>query len=314
MSQTLAVDDLSVDGYILSITSRATDDTTREQLEELTYRTIKSWLWIVESGLEKGIYTLPLDNGQPIGSVEERYAAELNKAAQDTDGPKSEPFAFKETFGDSRVTVWATFRSSAKTRFHLNSDDKPQVAVDTWLANFRARARIEAEHKPQNATQNAQEAVTAAAAQQQAEKPATPKNAPVAPNSAPSQGEAEPLYTKKDALAKLQPGDKFRMKIVQIEKHSKDGADFYEFYEPYGGKAGQYSAASVFVDNEVALNNGLISYLNSLGVKLGQALTGDWVTHCSVGKPKTKTIKGEEKTFTNIYVNSFEGQELGDLA
>jgi hypothetical protein len=134
-------------------------------------------------------------------------------------------------------------------------------------------------------------------------------NSPQAPRT-PNSAVAGATYTKKDAIAKLNAGDKFKMKVVQIEKHSKDGSDYYEFFEPYGGKAGQFSAVSVFVDNEVAIKNGLIDYLNTFNISMKAPLVGEWILNCAMGKPKTKVVKGEEKTFTNIYVNSFEGQPV----
>lgn len=290
MSQTLTVSDATIGNRTLSVTTRDCGDTP-EMMEELTYRTIKAWLWIV-SQLEQGIYTLPLTaEGDALGSVEMRLSNEFI----DHDAPM-----FDEVEGDARVTVWDTFKSQSRIGFHLNSSDIPQVAVDTWLANHKAIDRILAEQS-QNTPKTAPQAHSSAST------PSTGTSTPSVANGASNDGVA-PLLTKKEALAKLQPGSPFRMKVVQIEKHSKDGADFYEFFEPWGGKAGQYSATSVFVDNEIAVNNGLIAYLDTLGVKLGQALTGNWIVNAAVGKPKTKTIKGEKKTFTNIYVNSFEGQ------
>lgn len=306
MSQESAVSDVNIPPYILSVSTRDAGHETPEDpqlTEDLTYRTIATWLSIVEY-LEKGTYKYTK------GSVEQVYADYINEqAAKDTDAPKSEPFEFKEVFGKSRVEVWATFRGE-KNPFHLCSDDNPQRAINVWLAHNKGIKRAKAKFAPEQSEQSA-------------DAPATPKNAPqpgnamfthepqsntpTAPQNA-ANANVGGFYTKKDAIAKLQPSDKFKMKIVQIEKHSKDGKDFYEFFEPYGGKAGQYSAASVFTDNEVALNNGLIAYLDTLGVKLGQALTGEWVVNCAVGKPKTKMFKGVEQTFTNIYVNSFEGQ------
>jgi len=289
VSQTLSVSDAQMGEKVLSVTSRDNGDEPKI-LEELTYRTIKAWLFIV-SFLEQGVYNLPPNSG----SVESRYADEINKSAVD-----KKPFAFVETFGDSRVTVWDTWKSSKHIGFHLNSDDNLQTAVNTWLANQNAVKRAYEEFA------SIQQKVSETAVKP-SNSSATPMATPKSQN-APQNGTSAVLYTKKDALAKLQPGDAFKMKIVQIEKHSKDGLDFYEFFEPYGGKAGQFSAASVFVDNEIAVGNGLIAYMDSLGVKLGQELTGNWVLNCTIGKPKTKVIKGEEKPFTNIYVNSFEGQ------
>lgn len=304
MNQAVIVSEVNLKGYNLSVTCRDNgEDSTI--LEELAYRTIGAWLWIA-SRLEQNVYTIP---DELKGSVESRYAAELS--TDDTDGGKK-VFEFKETFGDARVTIWDTYRGK-KVSFHLNSDDDLQRSVDTWCASQNAIDRAfekwgdKVAESRQDAPTTTQQRVQTAYADKPAyapenqtteyDKPATPKGTPTTPNTG-------NLYTKRDAIAKLNAGDPFKMKVVQIEKHSKDGKYFYDLYEPYGGKAGQYSAASVFTDNEIAINSGLIADLDKLGVKLGQSLTGNWVFNCSVAKPKTKTIKGEEKTFTNIYVQS----------
>lgn len=292
MSQTLSVSDAIMGKFTLSITTRSCGDSP-QVMEDLTYKTIKAWLWIANL-LEHGEYTLPVDDktGELMGSVEDRYTV----ATWET----NEEFKLADAWGDSRVTVWDTFKSQSRIGFHLNSDDIPQIAVDTWLANHKAIERVLAD-TPQTAVKPHVDAPNSSATPSQGSNaPATPKSQ----NSAP----AGTFYSKKDAIAKLNASDSFKMKIVQIKKRSTDGKDFYEFYEPYGGKPGDFSAVSVFTDNEIAINNGLIAYLDTLGIKLGQALTGNWILNCSVGKPKTKTVKGEEKTFTNIYVNSFEGQ------
>lgn len=323
MSQEVSVGDLPVGGYQLSVTTRYHGE-TQAIMEELTFRTIQAWLMIVTKFLEQQVYTLPLnEDGTIRGSVEQAYAYELNTRS-DTDQPDKPLFEFTETFGDARVTVWDTFKSNPRISFHLNSDDVPQVAVDTWLANQRAIQRAfekfgGIKERVQNASQSRQDAPPANTAPQTgSERPATTRASNPVPltdhgiggKNAPASNGSIPTLTKKDAIANLKPGDSFKMKIVQIEKHSKDGKDFYDFFEPWGGKAGQYSAKTVYADNEVALNSGLIAHLETMGIQLGQALTGNWIVNAVIGKPKTKTIKGEEKTFTDIYINSFEGQGI----
>lgn len=311
MSQTLIVGEVEMEGFKLSVTTRDAGDTTRDprlnwqHLSEITYRTGVVWK-IIADKLQQDDFIMA------GGSVEDEYAAALNNP-KDPDSPRPDPpIEFPETFGEPRATVWNMrdwkSKDTHQFSFHLNSDDVPQVAIDTWLANQRATQRL-AEKFPQKPLQSRQDASPANATPQTgSERPATPKNAPKA--EFPNAQEMEALMTKKEAIAHLEPGSIFKMKIVQIEKHSKDGKDFYDFYEPYGGKAGQYSAKTVYADNEVALNSGLIAHLETMGIQLGQALTGNWIVNAVVGKPKTKTIKGEEKTFTDIYINSFEGQGI----
>jgi hypothetical protein len=142
MPHEIAVRDVKIGDYILSVTTRASGD-DRPILEELTYRTVMTWYNIVTNRLEKENYFFE------GGSVEDVYADDLNKNAKaDTDAPKQAPFEFKETFGDSRVTVWDTYRGAKHPCFHLNSDDSPQGAIATWRANQigteRAVAKLEA--------------------------------------------------------------------------------------------------------------------------------------------------------------------------
>lgn len=303
MSQTKIVGEAEMDVYKLSVTTRDAGDAERDprldwqHLSEITYRTGFVWLLIVQK-LEQGNFVMA------GGSVEDEYAAFLNNP-KDPDAPRPEPpIEFPETFGEPRATVWDMSRNGyAHVNFHLNSDDIPQVAINTWLANQNATDRLAGKF-PKKDTQSHHNAPASSAAPAQAsERPATPK----AQNAAPS---GIPTLTKKEAIAQLRPGDSFKMKVVQIEKHSKDGKDYYDFFEPWGGKAGQYSAKTVYSDNEVAVNSGLIAHLETMGIQLGQAMTGNWLVNAVVGKPKTKTIKGEEKTYTDIYINSFEGQGI----
>lgn len=284
-NQTLSTSKVSIGGFELSVTSRSCGDPPIV-LQDLTARTIGAWLFLAKK-IETKTWVLS-DN--EIGSVESRYLDARQKTEPD--------FTLADAWGDARVTIWDTQRGSKTVDFHLNSDDDFQTALDTWYAH---KAGI----------QEALEKVQPAAIQQGKAQPAPADQKPATPKGSSRQPTASnngATYTKKEALNKLQPGDSFNMKVVQIEKHSKDGKDFYDFFEPYGGKAGQYSAGTVYTDNEVALESGFIEALDDLGIKPGQALTGSWIVNCTIGKPKTKTIKGEEKTFTNIYINRLEAQ------
>lgn len=283
--------------YELNMTARKLDSMSPEVMSILIVKTVKLWLYIAKA-IELEQRELP--------EVIAYKSAEMSM--------ENETETELQQFDETRFTV---FDWNHKLELTLHSNSLPQPTLELWWAMEDAQKELETLY-PINAQNPANTAPPASATQP--DKPAalksqnTPQNARNAqhgysPEDAHADVAAQGQYfTKKEAIAKLNAGDTFKMKIVQIEKHSKDGADFYDFYELYGGKAGQYSAASVFVDNEIAVNNGLIAYLDTLGIKLGQALTGNWVINASVGKPKTKTIKGEEKTFTNIYLNSFEGQ------
>lgn len=289
MSQTLSVSDATMGKYVLSITTRSCGDSP-QVMEDLTYKTIKAWLWIANE-LEHGEYTLPVDaeTGDLIGSVEDRYTVAMWET--------NEEFKLADAWGDSRVTVWDTFKSQSRIGFHLNSDDIPQVAVDTWLANHKAIERVLAD-TPQTAPQSRQDAHSSASNVIQDDKPAQPKNAPQTPASG-------IFYTKNEAIEKLKPGDKFAMKICQIACVSdKKGNRQYEFSAKYGQNVGKFPEITIYADNEVAQKNGLIAYLETFNLKLGESKMGEWILHCNVGAPKEK----DGKTYGRVYAESFEGQ------
>jgi hypothetical protein len=292
MSHEIAVRDVKLGDYILSVTSR-TNGEERLVLEELTYRTLMTWYNIVTNRLEKENYVFV------GGSVEQVYADEINKQV-DTDAPKADTFEFQETFGDSRVTIWDTYRGAKHPCFHLNSDDIPQVAIDVWRANQigteRAVAKLEAAmpKKPAQPAQDAQQA-----AQQQFDN--LPSMQPATPKSKPDATSDNKFFTKNEAIEKLAVGTVFSMKICQIKLRSKDDQKYYELYAKYGQNVGKYPEISLYTDNEVALKNGLIADLDQFGLKPGESKLGEWVLSCNVGKPK---VDGD-KTYGRVYADSF---------
>lgn len=249
----------------------------------IAQRTIKMWLYLAQC-IESSTRVIPDTHNVPIDADKDFVGAE------------------------TRVTVFNwSYTLPNQIGLTVHSDTFPQQALNVWYALFDTLASFEVAPQTASSAYN-----SSAQAPTGSQAPATAKGTPQTPiplgdHGIPGKVSGVPLLTKKDAIATLVAGSPFRMKSVQIEKHSKDGNDYYEFFEPYGGKAGQYSAASVFTDNEVAIKTGFIAYLNSLNVSMKTPLTGEWVLNCVVGKPKTKTVKGEEKTFTNIFVNGMEG-------
>lgn len=289
MSHELQVTDVSIYPYVLSVTTRANGETP-EVMAELTYRTIAMWLHITKY-LKQGVHKLE------GGSVEQRYADEINKRV-DTDSPLFEPFEFKETFGDSRVTVWDTYRGAEHPCFHLNSDDNPQVAIDVWVAQGNGIKKAIEKFAPKD-DETAPEQM----------QPATPKNAPQqssapnAPTAPQNAGNANvgSFYTKNEAIEKLAVGTVFNMRICQIKLRSKDDQHYYELYAKYGQNVGKYPEISLYTDNEVALKNGLIADLDKFGLKPGESKLGEWILSCNVGKPK---VDGD-KTYGRVYADSF---------
>jgi hypothetical protein len=276
------------DSYELNISARKLDSNPPDIYAELIVRTVKLWLYLAKA-IQNNLTTLPDEIA--FRSVEQSIEED---SQDDTDTNVS-----FDGFDENRVTIFDWSHSQGdkfKLNMTLHSNSLPQAVLDLYWAMDSAKQTLSGLYP---------------IAQKQSTQPsnssATPPQATTTPK-APENAQNATLYTKKDAIAKLPPGSPFKWRVAQIEKHSKDGKDFYEFFEFWGGKAGQYAGSSVFTDNEIAINSGLIAYLDSLGIKAGQALTGDWITNATVGKPKTKTVKGEEKTFTNIYVQSFEGQ------
>lgn len=296
-NQTLSTSLIDFGNFKLSITTRSVGDSP-EVMGELTFRTIGAWLFLAGK-IQREEWLLSDDE---MGSVESRYIDHVNNS----------DFQLADAWGDARVTIW----DKNGIDFHLNSDDDFQTAIDTWLAHKLGIKRALEHYKSQHPDKviqdtpnyNAKNTYSPEEAHVEAlnNTPATPKGTSRAnqPQST-TAPQNSAFMSKKEAIAKLQPGDNFKMKVVQIKKRSQDGKDYYELYEPYGGKPGDFPAVSIFTDNEVSVNNGLIAALDNLGIKVGQAITADWIFNCTVGKPKEKIVKGETKVFTNIYANSF---------
>lgn len=270
--------------YELNISARKLDSNPSDVYAELIIRTVKLWLYIAKA-IHNNITALP-----------EEIAYRSVEQSIEEDSATDEGSVSFDGFDENRVTV---FDWNHKLEMTLHSNSLPQSVLDLYWAMHEAKSILDGLYP--SASQSSHNSQNSSATPP--DKPATPKAQNGAAN-APS----GVIYTKKEAIAQLQPGDNFKWLVVQIKKRSEDGKDYYEFYEPYGGKPGDFAAKKVFTDNEIAVNNGLIAYLDSFGIQMGQALTGKWITNCTVGKPKTKTIKGEEKTFTDIYINSFDGQ------
>lgn len=272
MSQTLSVSDASMNNYVLSITTRDNGDTP-EIIEELTYRTIKMWLWIA-GNLEQHVYKLSPNSG----SVESRYAAELNAAYKDTDAPPKEPFVFNETFGDARVTVWDTYRGAKHPQFHLNSDDDLQTAVNTWLANQNAVQRAYNELAPpqQKVAESRQDGATNVSQPNfNTDKMATPKtpvNAIIVATRAPSP--TTPQYAD---------GQQVSFQINKIVAGSNKGSATYALWGSLGTK---YPLVTVYKckTNSTDLNPNYIKIaptIEKLGLSLDKPeVSGNWFLVC----------------------------------
>lgn len=243
---TVAVRDINIKGYILSVTTRYQAGDTGEQMNELTFRTIETWL-VVADLLERGIYEIKAE-----GSIESRY--ETSKGVKLT-----------EHFNDSRVTVWDTFRGQKIPHFHLNSDDDTQQAINVWAAQNEAVQRIMAKHAA-DASESSVEA-----------PPQSADSGQVSSQAAPSPIAGVIAVNGKSKAKELAPGQQFSMRIVQVAAAmSKTGVLTYELYCAYGGKPGQYPDLLIYSDNEHAVNSGLVGKLAAMSLKAGGSITGQW--------------------------------------
>lgn len=245
---TSATRDLSINGYVLSVTTRYQAGDTVDQMEELTYRTIEAWLFIADL-LERGIYEIKAE-----GNIESRY--ETSKGVK-----------LAEHFNDSRVTIWDTYRGQKTPHFHLNSDDDTQQAINVWAAQDSAVERIKIKH-----------AVSADAPQSNAEPPPqSAANGQVSSQAAPSPIAGVIAVNGKSRAKELPAGQQFSMRIVQVAAAmSKTGVLTYELFCAYGGKPGNYADLLVYSDNEHAINSGLVGKLAAYNLKAGAIMTGSW--------------------------------------
>lgn len=241
MSQVLSVSEANLKGYNLSITVRDNGEDASIQ-EELAFRTIGAWLWIA-SRLEQNVYTIP---DELRGSVESRYAAELNAAPKDTDAPPKPAFEFQETFGDSRVTIWDSYRGQKRINFHLNSDGDLQRAVDTWCATQNALDRAfekwgDVESKVKNATQsNVAASNSSATPPVPMDTPATTKasNSPQGSSSENAFVGGVIVATRAPKSSEVQyaDGQLVSFTVTKIVASANKGSPVYEMWTPLGSQ------------------------------------------------------------------------------
>lgn len=299
MPQTVIVNEVNVKGFILSVTTRNAGE-TREVMEELTFRTVAAWLAIADA-LENG----SADKFAAFGSVEERYADEINKAAVDTDGPKPEPFSFGDSWGDPRCTVWDTFRSSKPIHFHLNSDDKIPVAIATWQANQNAIKRIAELYHQKPAPELPQEPPQSAPQAAGADRPATPKNAPDAQNSAPAPHTAvEGAIVATRAPNSNRPdyanGQLVSFTVTKIVASSNKGSAVYQMWTPLGTQYPTLSIYKLKPDGNLKPDyEAIVPVLNTLNLSLDKPeAVGTWRLVCKAAHVPNKD--GADREFLNV--------------
>lgn len=285
MPNTLSVSDAKMRGYNLSITTRDKGDSA-EVLEEITFRTIGAWLFIV-SRLEQGIFTFPDDLN---GSVETRYETEK--------GVK-----LPESWGDARVTVWSTYRGDKNPEFHLNSDDVPQTAVNTWLANKNAVKRAIEKYaiKPQQSTPPMTPPVAPQNAQQGAAQTPAPQNPPNAQNTPHAAVEGAIMATRAPNPNTKEYADgqlvEFKINKIVLGTHPNSGSVIYSLWGDLGKK---YALKTVYV---MASNGTDKSYdyiaaapvLEAIALSIPgkMQVEGNWRLIC-------KASNGGEKQYLNL--------------
>lgn len=299
MPHEIAVADVNIHPYILSVTTRDAGEDAK-LLEELTYRTIATWLHIVKF-LKQNVYKFE------GGSVEQRYADEINKRL-DTDAPKTEPFEFKETFGDSRVTVWDTYRGAEHPCFHLNSDDNPQVAIDTWLANQRGIQRAIEKFAP-NTSNLIQDTPPASATAGNAmfthepqERPATPKSAPntnVTPNQA-MEGVIVASQRPNANTPQYANGQLVSFTVTKIVATSNKGSAVYQMWTPLGNQYPTINVYKLKPDGNLKPDyEAIVPILNTLGLSLDKPeAVGTWRLVVKAAHVPSKD--GGDREFLNV--------------
>jgi hypothetical protein len=294
---TLSVSEATVKDYNLSITTRDFGDDP-VIMEELTYATVKTWLWVVNH-LEQEAYTLPTTpDGDVLGSVEQILAARIT----DTDGPKT----FPPTGGDARVTVWDTYRGNKRISFHLDSDDIPQVAVNLWVAQRHALERIFNEfaapqQQVQKAAQSSQDAqkngATDVSQPSTVDRPATPRGTTEMPK--PIDGTIIATRAPNPKEKTYQDGQlvEFSVNKIVLGTHPTSGSVIYSLWGDLGKK---YALKTVYV---MASNGTDKSYDYQTAAQLLESLSlsipgkvqaeGNWKLIC-------KAANSGDKQYMNI--------------
>lgn len=274
MSQPVAVFELEINDFILSVTTRFYPGDTLQLLDDLTANTISAWLWIVGL-LEKNEW----DTSVAVDSVEEKYSKDKN-------------IPYEPPLGDARVTVWATWRSNNKFKFHLNSDEKIQDAV---LANTAARAGIQKatdkwlEKHPQSTKAGSNQGVADSDKPITQDRPETPKNAVngvIAATRAPSP--ATPQYAD---------GQQVSFQINKIVAGSNKGSATFALWGSLGTK---YPLVTVYKckANSTDLNPNyakIAPVIEKLGLSLDKPeVSGNWYLVCKAAHNNGKEYLNAE--------------------
>lgn len=279
----IQVNELNINGYILSVTTRSVGD-AKSVMEELTFRTIGAWLHIARL-IEQENYT-SFDS-----SVEDRFTTEMQKS--DT------AFVLLDQWGESRVTIWDTYRGNKRINFHLNSDDNMQNALDTWCAQQTALERVKMAF-PQtdpNITQDTPPVVNPP--EWDAIPSANAPSAPTAPNTAQPNGVVAATRAPNPNTPQYAHGQLVSFAINKIEITSNNGSAVYKFWGPLGQR---YALLSLYMKKADGTPQPAYEALKPVLAPLGLSLekpsiNGNWV---ALAQASHSTKDNVTKEYMNI--------------
>ena len=184
----------------------------------------------------------------------------------------------------------------------MNSSDIPQIAVNTWVANHKAIDRIRQENS-QSATQTAQEAVSAAAANQQVDKPATPRGTTEMPNSPPVATEGAIVATR--APNSNRPdyanGQLVSFTVTKIVASSNKGSAVFQMWTPLGTQYPTISIYKLKPDGNLKPDyEAIVPVLNTLNLSLDKPeAVGTWRLVCRAAHVEDKKTQADRE-FLNV--------------
>lgn len=282
----IQVNELNINGYILSVTTRSVGD-AKSVMEELTFRTIGAWLHIARL-IEQENYT-SFDS-----SVEDRFTTEMQKS--DT------AFVLLDQWGESRVTIWDTYRGNKRINFHLNSDDNMQNALDTWCAQQTALERVKMAF-PQtapNITQDTPPAVNPP--EWDAIPSANAPSAPTAPNTAQPNGVVAATRAPNPNTPQYTHGQLVSFSINKIEITSNNGSAVYKFWGPLGQR---YALLSLYMKKSDGTPQPAYEALKPILAPLGLSLekpsiNGNWIALAQASHATKDNVTKEYMNIQNL--------------
>lgn len=236
----------NIDGHRINVTARL-DTENRQHMAVLVEKTIKLWLYVakkIAAGERSAEY-----NVTPEDAIEKNHFTPL---------------------AEERCTVWGDTANGAG--FTVHSSYTAQDALDVFWARHDALMAFKSMTEPPTQQNTPQ---TQSQGQSTPNAPSTPLNANSGHSSSDANGVTK--VSGKKAAAALVNGSLFELPIYQIKLRSKDDSQYYEVYTKYGSNLGQYPELSIYTDNEIAKQNGVLDFLAAFGLTPGKDKMGEWV-------------------------------------